>query len=219
MKKILSLLLVGVMALSMIPTAMAADVDVQQGTQVTVVGTGGEYTVTVPATLTPGQTGTVTAKGYWASNETLKVSTPATVEVTDGTQKTNINISFAGIESAGSDLDEMNIPVDISIDDGGIKFGEWTGTIIYNVELAEVQLQTFTVSKSSSSGSPTVYTYQYEDGMTWADFMESNLSKGEFKLTQDGKVCTTVFGGYYGLKEDGNAVSPDSLISPVEYTV
>lgn len=82
MKKILSLALAAIMVVSVLPVAYAADVDYKTGTNVTVVGDGGEYFVTVPASLVPGDEGTVTAYGKWASNQTVKVWTDNTVEVT-----------------------------------------------------------------------------------------------------------------------------------------
>lgn len=125
MKKILSLTLAVMLLVSAIPTAFAADQDYSLGTAVTVEGAGGEYTVTVPATLNAGEVGTVTAKGYWASGEILKVTTPDTIEVTNTTtnQKATVNVDFDGIKSRGNDLEEMNIPVSISVDKGNTKFG------------------------------------------------------------------------------------------------
>lgn len=136
MKKILSLTLAAMMVVSVLPVAYAADVDYKTGTNVTVVGDGGEYFVTVPASLEPGQTGTVTAYGKWASNATVKVWTEDTVEVThvDTGAKTDVNVTFAGIESAGNDVEDMNVTAPISIDKGEIRFGEWKGLIEYNVE-------------------------------------------------------------------------------------
>lgn len=136
MKKILSLALAALMMVSVLPVAYAADVDYQTGTNVKVVGDGGEYYVTVPASLEPGQTGTVTAYGKWASSETVKVWTNETVEVTHSEtgEKTTVNVAFDGIESLGNDLEDMEVTADISIDKGEIRFGEWTGVIEYNVE-------------------------------------------------------------------------------------
>ena len=140
MKKILSLTLAALMVVSMVPTAFAAEnQDYSLGTAVTVEGAGGEYTVTVPATLEPGQTGTVTAKGYWAAEDTLKVTAPETIEVTNTVtnQKATVNVDFDGIESLGDDLEELTKTASISVDKGNTKFGTWTGTIVYNVELVE----------------------------------------------------------------------------------
>lgn len=201
MKKILSLTLAVLMVVSMIPTAFAAETqDYSLGTAVTVEGAGGEYTVTVPATLNAGQTGTVTAKGYWASNQQLRVTAPSVIEVTDGTQKTNINISFAGINSVGSDLEEMNIPVSISIDDGGIKFGTWTGIITYTVNL--VTQRTVPIDGVS-------YIYETYD-TKWTEWVNSEYNTagfvidGEYVKSADGRyVCIVSNGVTYGIKANG----------------
>lgn len=198
MKKILSLTLAALMVVSMVPTAFAAETqDYSLGTAVTVEGAGGEYTVTVPATLNAGQVGTVTAKGYWAAEDTLKVTAPETIEVTNTVtnQKATVNVDFDGIESLGDDLEEMNIPVSISIDKGNTKFGTWTGTIVYNVELVkpvveEVVLISFRVHGNS---------YQAEEGMTWTAWVNSEYNTSEYYVedntikSADGKtlICST----------------------------
>lgn len=170
MKKILSLTLAVLMVVSMIPTAFAAETqDYSLGTAVNLVGDGGEYTVTVPATLELGQTGAVTAKGYWKSYETLTVSAPEQIEVTNAktSETTKLDVNFAGIQSAGNDLGEMNVPVDISIDDSSIIFGEWIGIIEYNVELMRTDFITFTINGLEFQA--------YED-MTWAEWCDSKYN-------------------------------------------
>lgn len=165
MKKILSLTLAVLMVVSMIPTAFAAETqDVSLGTAVTVEGAGGEYTITVPATLTVNQVGTVTAKGYWASVATLKVSAPETIEVTNTatSQKATVNVDFDGIDSKGDDLNEMNIPVNISIDAGNTKFGTWTGTIVYDVDFDNGMTKITVDGQMSMEANP---------GETWAEWI------------------------------------------------
>lgn len=187
MKKILSLTLAVMLLVSAIPTAFAAETqDYSLGTAVTVTGAGGDYTVTVPATLTPGQTGTVTASGYWSSDEVLYVTVPSTVEVRNGSQTANINVSFDGIKANGNYIEGMNIPVNISIDNGGILFGEWTGIIEYDVEL--ISLITFTIAGTE---------YKAEDGMTWFQWANSTYNT-------DGFECATTSGS---IEKDGIKVS------------
>ena len=93
MKKILSLTLAALMVVSMVPTAFAADVDYQNGTEVEYTGSrttvnadgtethNAEYTITVPALLAPGGSGTVTLAGYWPSDATVKVTAEDKVEM------------------------------------------------------------------------------------------------------------------------------------------
>lgn len=196
MKKILSLTLAAIMVASAIPTAFAAEnQDYSLGTAVTVEGAGGEYTVTVPATLNAGEVGTVTAKGYWPKEQTLKVTAPETIEVThtETNQKATVNVDFDGIESLGDDLAEMNIPVSISIDKGNTKFGTWTGIIEYTVEL--VIPINFTVDDIS---------YQAEEGMTWGEWVESDYNTEGFYLDQFNAMKLNKEGTTYMLCEMNN---------------
>ena len=196
MKKILSLTLAVLMVVSMIPTAFAAETqDYTLGTAVTVEGAGGEYTVTVPATLNAGEVGTVTAKGYWPKEQTLKVTAPETIEVThtETSQKATVNVDFDGIESLGNDLEEMNIPVSISIDKGNTKFGTWTGIVEYNVEL--VIPINFTVDDIS---------YQAEKGMTWAEWVESDYNTEGFYIDKFNATKLDKEGTTYTLCEMSN---------------
>lgn len=65
MKKMISTALAAIMAMSLAVPAFAED----QSTTVTYTGTGTEqYTVTVPASMSPGQSAEVKAEGTWASN-------------------------------------------------------------------------------------------------------------------------------------------------------
>lgn len=131
MKKIISMLMACAMMVSAIPVAHAAST-----TNVTVVGEGGQYYVTVPTSISPDEGGSVRVYGKWASHETVKVWTDSTVQVTHKATKatTEVNVTFDGIESLGNDLAEMDISKPISVDHGNIIFGEWNGVIEYNVE-------------------------------------------------------------------------------------
>lgn len=186
MKKILSLTLAVMLLVSAIPTAFAADQDYTLGTAVTVEGAGGEYIVTVPATLNAGEVGTVTAKGYWSKDEMLSVTAPETIEVThtETNQKATVNVDFDGIKSMGDDLEEMSVSVNISIDHGNTKFGQWTGAIVYTVTLEEIpDLIHFTIDGKS---------YSAEEGMTWSTWVSSDYNDG----------TVSIFSGLYVKKDE-----------------
>lgn len=169
MKKIVSLGLAGLMLVSMIPTAFAAEVTdtwtqdtnadeyilgtlVVYGDDADEIngGTGAEaYTVTVPASMNPGGSAKVTATGAWASNRKLVVT--ASESVTLGcdisTDKKTLNVTFAGIEAAGSNIAEMDVEAAIAVegwadaDQNNIAaplFGEWSGTITYEAGIVDV---------------------------------------------------------------------------------
>lgn len=99
MKRILSILMAALLLVSAIPTAFAAEDehDYSNGTQITLVGTqenqGAQWTVTVPAKMQPGQTGTVKAEGMWNSDTFLAVYTPASVTLSYGAQTMDVAIT------------------------------------------------------------------------------------------------------------------------------
>lgn len=151
MKKILSFLLAALMLVSMVPTALAADVDVSEGTTIKVVGTGADtYTVTVPAKLAPGESGTVKANGTWPSNQTLNVTAPSSVTLTHGTQTMDVGITFDGIHQAGNDTGSVSAEQTVAVAAASALFGTWTGTLTYTVELVEDS-----TGGNSSSGDTT----------------------------------------------------------------
>ena len=163
MKKIMSLLLVGVMVCCMKPGAYAAetynspDANTEMGTDVAVTGTrttldengdpvhNVEYTVTVPAKLIPGvgqtASGTVTLEGYWPSNATVTVSAEDKVEVVNsisGGDKKELAITFADIVKAGDNDGVVTASETVTV--AGIDaalFGTWEGVFNYNVEYAD----------------------------------------------------------------------------------
>ena len=138
MKKILGLSFSALMALSAIAIPFAAEneTDVSNGTEIELIGNGSEaYSVTVPAELQDGQTGTVQASGTWASDKSLKVTTPTSVTLTYGEKTMSIGIEFDGINLAGNDLEAVSASADITVEDVDVLFGTWVGTLSYDVVL------------------------------------------------------------------------------------
>lgn len=141
MRKLMSLAMALVMVCSMSVSAFAA------GEQTTVIydadaesGATEQYTVTVPATLAPGQSGDVTAEGTWASNRVLTVTAPASVTMTndiDGGTK-DLAVTFPGIDKVGSNTVAVSDTQSLSVADmTDALFGTWTGTIVYTVSMAD----------------------------------------------------------------------------------
>lgn len=177
MKKVLSLLLVGAMMVSTLPVAYATNtynesnaneantaVEYDASKDDTIGDNNGDgqpdnteyYTVTVPATMAPGDTGYVVAKGTWASNRKLVVSlvpNPDTQKQTV-TLKNSINaadtkelaLTFNGITLVGSNTAAVTNITEAKPDGEAIAvagitdalFGTWEGIFNYNVEMQDV---------------------------------------------------------------------------------
>lgn len=153
MKKLISLGLVGVMALSMIPMAFATT-DYTNGTQVSYNaedpdGDGNldnveTWTVTVPALLTPGgAAGTVTASGTLDSSRKLVVTAPETVTLTNSINANDqkvLDVDFDDITMNGSNTEAVSATADIAVAEiEDALFGTWSGTIVYNVEAQDAK--------------------------------------------------------------------------------
>lgn len=118
-------------------------------TAVSYDGQGEEaYTVTVPASLTPGTTsiipgsiGVVKVEGTWASNRKLCVSAPSTVTLTnsiDGGTKV-LDVMFQGIAKIGDNTAPISVTGNILVNKiTNALFGTWTGTITYTVSMIDV---------------------------------------------------------------------------------
>lgn len=142
MKRILSLALAAVMAISAVPMAYATDTnDHSQGTQVVFEATATEaYTITVPALLAPGGSGTVTLAGTWADNRIVTVTADPTVTLTNSIKADDtktLAVNFDGISEAGSNTAAQTFTQAVSVN--GITdalFGTWSGKFNYNVEIS-----------------------------------------------------------------------------------
>ena len=190
MKKFVSFLLAAVLLVSAIPTALATN-DYTQGTQVVYTATGSEaYTITVPALLAPGSSGTVTLSGTWADNRIITVTADQTVTLKNSIKETDtktLNVNFNGIREAGSNTGSQNFTESVSV--AGIDnalFGTWSGTFYYDVEMVDkVQLITFTIDDTE---------YQAEAGMTWGEWIGSEYNYNNDDITIDNGVPKNIVG-------------------------
>ena len=222
MKKFASLLLALVMVCSLSVSAFAAHT-----TTVTYTGTSSEsYTLTVPASLTPGASGEVKASGTWASNRTLVVTAPDTVTLTndiDGGTKT-LDVTFDGINQAGNDTVAQTVTKNISV--GNISnalFGTWTGTIVYNVSMDDNGV----VPAPDPAPATVGATFSKEkSGSNWIDLAEPvSLTWDELKLAENGNkygykasaITDTSIGfqAFEGCKSLTSITIPDSVTSIV----
>ena len=143
MKKILSLALAAAMMVSAIPAAYAAEneADYSAGTQVELIGSqeaaaggaGDVWTVTVPAKMVPGDTGTVKAEGMWNSDKFLAVYAPDTVTLTYGAQTMDVAITGGSFSLIGNSAEAVSKEVEIAVEDASRLFGTWEGVLEYDV--------------------------------------------------------------------------------------
>ena len=199
MKKILSLGLVGVMALSMIPTALATT-NYTNGTQVQYNAEADNdndgqpdhseaWTVTVPALLEPGSEGNVVAQGTWASNRKLVVTADETVTLANSINANDtkiLDIGFDGIELAGSNTAAVSATEAVGVADiENALFGTWSGTFYYQVGMEDaVKMITFTIFGTQ---------YQAEEGMTFDEWIVSEYNVDGFKRGEEGSDGAVYF--------------------------
>lgn len=268
MKKILSLTLAALMVVSMVPTAFAAEAggNWAGGTQVeatgsrTVIEDDGsathnvEYTITVPAKLAPGGSGTVTLQGMWPSDATVKVTAEDKVEMVNNinsADKKTLAVTFTAIELAGNNTVAVSDDETVSVADiSNALFGTWSGKFNYNVEyngeaggsgtvtptpdpeqpsdpddggaVEPGESEAFTVTIGNNS-----WTYNFEEGMTWAEWIESEYSTDEFSLApynEQSKITMhpnpingTTYGTYTIKDANGNVVLSTDIITAQTY--
>lgn len=175
MKKAISFVLAALMLVSAVPMAHATN-DYTAGTKVEYTAANNEaYTITVPAQLAPGGSGTVTLQGTWADNRIITVTAEPTVTLTNSIKAEDqkvLNVNFDGISEAGSNTSKQTFTEPVSVE--GISnalFGTWSGKFNYNVDSVEEEVppaenyigtvsadNTITLSGVESAGT---YTLRY----------------------------------------------------------
>ena len=205
LNKILSLLLVLVMVIGMLPMNVFAtnsydqDYTGNMGTDVSYIGGGTEgYKITVPATLAPGASGTVTVEGTWASNRVLNVIAEETVTLTnsiDSSLTKELTVTFAGISKSGSNTVAIK-----TTDDGAFTtvfvseitnalFGTWSGTFYYNVEMESIE-QEITSYRFGDAIDQGDYRYVYTGCESFEEF-KPGLLRGMFNASGDTTIIST----------------------------
>lgn len=230
MKKILSLALAAIMVVSVLPVAYAADVDYTAGTAVEYTADADanrSYTITVPAELQPGQSGTVTLKGMWASNETVKVTADASVELTNSINAADnytLDVEFAGIEKAGDNTVEKTYTETVKVDDmpAAALFGTWSGKFNYNVEFDDgaepvaptVMFKDVKYHNAAATGSNATDIMFASDGAMWyyggsysdeGSTMFTYTTKGQEVYAMDMLTGTFSADGYTYTANNGTA--------------
>lgn len=149
MKKLFSLLLVGIMVLSIGSVVFAETWG--ETTTVTYSGkyqggggtTGGteKYDLTIPATIVAGgDAGTVTLTGHWPSNRQVVVDADDVVTLSYGVNSEDVAVTFAGITKIGSNIAELEASESISVAAPlNAYFGDWEGVLTYTVVIEDAE--------------------------------------------------------------------------------
>lgn len=154
-----------------------------------------EYTITVPAKLAPGGSGTVTLQGMWPSDATIKVAADRKVVLknTLNENKTKIlDVLFTPMEHLGDDEVRKTYKETVSVSDiENAIFSTWNGIFYYDVEYVQPTIE-FTIARQSWGDDEWVYTpiatYQAKKYMTWNDWINSDYNIDGYKAD---------VGGYY----------------------
>lgn len=176
------------------------------------------YTITVPAKLAPGQTGTVTLAGTWANNRVVTVTADENVTLSNSILESDtktLKVTFDGISETGDNTKTLSFTEDVAVANiSNALFGTWSGKFNYNVSVAdyapgnpdpdtgdgeEANLITFTINGTE---------YQAEEGITWREWIETENNVLGIRLSDNGKwlVWGDVGGGAivkYGAVPDG----------------
>ena len=149
----------------------------EYGTEVEYVASNqSEYSITVPAKLTPkteqSVSGTVNLSGRWPSNEVVKITVDESVILKNSLNPSDtreLDITLTDMSYAGNDTSEKIYTGTIAISaiPSDILFGTWTGKFNYNVEvISEVIFQ------------DDEFYYRAKEGMTFREFVNSEYNTG-----------------------------------------
>ena len=177
-KRLMSLLLSCVMVLGLCAPALAVE-DTGQTTKVSLDGTGTDtYTLTVPASMAPGSSDTVTLSGTWPSNKTYTITVDNTVVLKndiDTSESVSANVSIETLSLAGNNKTSVSATANVSVGQiPDVLFGNWVGNFKYYVgstkqEIVEYRVPTMTSGynwyKSTESAS-TITSIQMIDSYT-----------------------------------------------------
>ena len=113
------------------------------GTEVTYTGMGTEaYTVTVPATLAPGATGTVSLSGTWASNREVIITADSSVVLENAEnagETVTLTVSFEDVCVPGNNNVAVSFEQSVSVANAeSILFGTWSGAFSYTINIQDV---------------------------------------------------------------------------------
>ena len=225
MKKLFALLLAITLMATLSVTAFAADYDTtgDKGMNVT-YSVAPAYTVTIPTDVTiDGNAATISAedvvveKGQYVS-VTLAADNNFTVKTTEGATLTYTVTANSENVAAGGEILAVNptdgktgsATVTFAIDESAIKYaGTYTGSAIFTIAVKDVPkpLISFTIDGTS---------YQAEEGMTWAEWIDSASNTIGLYLSDS---ADGVYWDWYCLFDATDAVKASDVIEAEAYTL
>ena len=180
------------------------------------------YTVTIPETVTIGAEGTektvsaedvVVNKGQYVS-VTLAADNNFTVKTAEGAELTYTVTANGENIAAGGEILAVN-PADgktgtatitFDIDESAIQYaGTYIGTATFTIAVKDAPVTTINFTIDGVS-------YQAEEGMTWAQWVESNYNLGDFELDNYGDPMVW-FGYKVVCRPDATSAWNDSVDS------
>ena len=203
-KRIFSFLLIFAMVLTIIPTSYAKTSPYDEGTLVRYNGQADEaYTITVPALLLPGESGTVTLTGTWASDRVVNVTSDSDVTLTnsiDSNDKKVLDVSFVGIQAPGSNTKALSFSESVAVETiTNAIFGIWSGTFYYNVSIEDYE--SVDAAKNEYGFYYNVpYIHNYEE---WEGY-GGEFSEG-FVFFEDGTMMSFIPYSHYD--DNGNSIN------------
>ena len=227
MKKLFAMLLAITMMATLSVTAFAADYDTEgnKGMNVTYSVNPG-YTVTIPETVTIGTDGTektvsaegvVVKKGQYVS-VTLADNNNFTVKTTEGAELPYTVSKGGETVAAGGEVLAVNpkdgktgtANITFDIDETKIQYaGTYTGTATFTIAVKDVPK---TIINFTIDGTP----YQAEEGMTWAEWVDSASNTIGLRLS-DG--ADGVYWSWCCLFDATDAVKASDVIEAKAYTL
>ena len=225
MKKLFALILAITMMATLSVTAFAADYDTAGDKDMTVTySVNPGYTVTIPTDVTiDGNSTTISAenvvveKGKYVS-VTLADDNDFTVRTQQGAELTYTVTANGANVDAGDEILAVNptdgktgtATVTFDIDESDIKYaGTYTGTAIFTVAVKPVPVSiiNFTIDGTA---------YQAEEGMTWAEWIDSDSNTIGLYLRDS---ADGVYWSWCCLIDATDAVKASNLIEAGAYTL
>ena len=223
MKKLFALILAITVVATLSVTAFAADYDTTGDKEMTVTySVAPAYTVTIPTDVTiDGHSTTISAedvvvnKGQYVS-VTLAADNNFIVKTAEGAKLAYTVTANGEAVAAGGEVLAVN-PADgktgtatitFDIDESDIKYaGTYTGSATFTIAVKDVPTISFTIEGVS---------YQAEEGMTWAEWVNSPYNEDSFKVLDEWIFTSNGMMEVY-LGEERGVLTTEVIIADFKY--